>query len=140
MILKSVGACQAAICATIANASRREESRSPINWTERKPLRLSASGTLGTVRCVRMKRRSAPVVSGSRSSIGLDSGGVIRWANCCGPSEIRMDAKSSASGRRSHIRRWPARAQSTSGEGWRHMTARRWASAAFRTFFRVWPR
>ena len=136
----SVGACHAATWATIEYASRRADSTSPTSSNREKPRRLIWRGTLGTVKCVRMKRRRAPVVNGSRSSTGFDSGGTMRFANCCRPTEIRSAMKSSASGRRSHIRRSPAMAHNVSGAGWRQVTALRWSAAVLRTWRRVWPR
>ena len=115
----SVGACHVTSCATIANATLRHASSSPTRWTARKPRRSTASGTDWITRWVRMKRRNAPVVSGSRSSMGCDSGGVIRFADCWRPTESRTEPKSSASGRRSHMRIPPTTVHRLSGAGCR---------------------
>ena len=89
-----------------------------------------------------MKRRSAPAHSGSRSSIGLVSGGTSRTPAACVPVANRTQPKPASAGERCQIRSLPAASSDVSvrGAGPLYSMARRCSSAARRTLRRIWPR
>ena len=113
----SSGAWKLTSCASIARVRSVTGCRSPRSTTRENERRLTAIGRPGTLVCARTKRRSAIAVIGSRSSTGLVSGVTTETASRCGPTAIRISAKSSSVGRRSHIRRETAIAQRASGAG-----------------------
>ena len=142
-IRTSSGEWNAASWAVIARIMPRAAAGSPATQTRLNARRDMPTGSSGTRAWVRMKRRSAPAHSGSRSSAGLVCGGTSRTPSCWVPVPSRMVPKSASCGRRSHTRAcWLAAIthHSAAGSGLVHSSACRCALAARRTCRRVWPR
>ncbi|GAA3413910.1 hypothetical protein GCM10018952_32330 [Streptosporangium vulgare] len=99
-----------------------------------------AMGRSATVEWARTKRRSAPADMASRSSTGLDSGGMSWTARRWEPVPTRTAPKSASEGRRSHRRALSAIAQRASGSGPFQSSAARCLLAARLTLARVWDR
>ncbi len=140
MIRMSSGEWNTVSCATIARTRSRIAVGSPVSLIRANEPSATATGSLATVECALMKRRSAPADSASRSSTGLESGGMIWMASFCTPVPSRTVAKSSSRGRRSHRRWLIATHHRPSGSGLLHSSASRCCLAARLARLRTWSR
>jgi hypothetical protein len=139
-IRRSSGEWNDAAWAIRACTRPRTARGSPAGMMRENDERETAIGRLGTVECARTNRRSAPAVIGSRSSIGLVSGGMSWTASRCGPLPMRMLPKSASLARRSHSRALITSDHSDAGSGLFHSSASRCCAVARRTFWRTCDR
>ena len=102
----------------------------------------TSTGSPGTWPWARMKRRSAPAHSGSRSSMGLVSGGTSRTERAWVPVANRTQPKPASAGDRCQIWSLPAATSEGSdrGAGPLYCRASRCSPAACRTLRRIWLR
>ncbi len=136
----SSGEWKTASCPTSARTRSRMAFGSPVGTMRAKEWSAMAIGRSSTVEWAPTKRRSAPADMASRSSTGLDSGGMSCTARRWVPVPTRTVAKSPSRGLRSHRRGPMATDHSESGSGPFQWSASRCWRAALRTFFRVCDR
>ena len=142
LMRRSAGECITAAWATSDRTRARTAPGSPVGTILVTDLSETSTGSPGTWPWARMKRRSAPAHSGSRSSTGLVSGGTSRIDRACVPVANRTQPKPASAGNRCQIRSLPAATSDGSdrGAGPLYSMARRCSPAARRTLRRIWPR